>query len=233
MSSKNKHKKVTYKHPINENADYLVPLQYDYHSSLPIQSKLSENTSPVPPPPSGFFASIYFPISLLFYVGIPISQLVIGLIYIGQCTVQQIIVAWMIVSGIFGILLVIIGIIIHMKIRKQPFFLTSYDNPQLHPLMLRILLPFFLLILLFIVAWFFAGQVFIFEVKLRVEFFDPTLPEYCHGNLYKAAYIIIFINYLIFLLAIVLNVLSYVAPPNDNATDNHEKKKRPIDNRKT
>jgi hypothetical protein len=71
-------------------------------------------------------------------------------------------------------------------------------------------------IFLFIVAWFFAGQVFVFQVKLRVEFFDSTLPEYCHGNLYKAAYILIFIDYLIFLLAIILNVLSYVAPPDDD-----------------
>ena len=79
---------------------------------------------------------------------------------------------------------------------------------------------------------FFAGQVFIFEVKLRVEFFDSTLPEYCHKNLYKAAYIIIFIDYLIFLLAIILNVLSYVAPPDDNLTDKHGNK-RSIDNTKT
>jgi hypothetical protein len=224
MSTKNK--KVTYKHPIDENTDYLVPLQYDCNSSIPMQSKLSEN--PSPHPPSGFFASIYFPISLLLYVGVPISQLVIGFVYLGQCPVQELIIIWMIVSGISGILLAIIGLIIHMKFRQPSF----YNNSRFYPLIIRILLPTFLLILLFIIAWFFAGQVFIFEVKLRVEFFDPTLPEYCHKNLYKAAYIIIFIDYLIFLLAIILNVLSYVAPPDDNLTDKHGNK-RSIDNRKT
>lgn len=204
-------KKVTYKHPIDENADYLVPLQYEYNSSLPIQSRLAEPISL--PPPNGFFSSTYFPISLLLYVGIPISQLVIGFIYVGQCPVQYLIDIWMIVSGIFGILFVIIGVIIYIKITKQ----SSLSYPSI----LRILIPCFILLFLFTVAWFFAGQVFVFEVKLRVEFFDPTLPEYCHGNLYKAAYIIIFIDYIIFLLAIILNVLSYVAPPDDNVKVKH------------
>ncbi|CAF0804804.1 unnamed protein product [Rotaria sp. Silwood1] len=224
MSSKNK--RVTYKHPIDENTDYLVPLKSDYNLSIPIKLKLSENVSSPPHPPAsnGFFTSIYFVISLLLYVTIPITQLVIGLIYIGQCPVQQMIVVWMIVSGIFGILLAIVGIIIHVKIRKQQLSLSSYDDHQSYPLMIRILMPIFILILLFIVVWFFVGQVFIFEVKLRVEFSDPTLPEYCHGNLYKAAYILIFIDYLIFLLVIILNVLSYVAPPDENDSNNHEKK---------
>jgi hypothetical protein len=232
MSSKNK--RVTYKHPIDENADYLVPLQYEYNSSIPIQSKVSEN-SPSPPPllPSSFFGSTYLPISLLLYVGIPISQLVIGLIYIGQCPVQDLIVVWMVVSGIFGILLVVSGVIIHIKIPKQPL-LSPDDGSQSYPLIIRILIPSFIVIFLFIVAWFFAGQVFVFGVKLRVELFDPTLPEYCHGTLYKSAYIIIFVDYLIFLFGIILNILTCVAPPDDNVTTNHHhQNKHPVHNMKT
>ncbi|CAF0929679.1 unnamed protein product [Rotaria sordida] len=224
MSSKSK--KVTYKHPIDENTDYLVPLKSDYNLSIPIKVKFSETTSlppPLPPTSNGFFSSIYFVISLLIYVTIPITQFVIGLIYIGQCPVQQMIVVWMIASGISGILLAIIGIIIHIKVRKQSSPSSPYDDHQSYPLIIRILMPIFILILLFIVVWFFVGQVYVFEVKLRVEFFDPTLPEYCHENLYKAAYILIFIDYLIFLLVIILNVLSYVAPPDENHSSNHEK----------
>jgi hypothetical protein len=127
----------------------------------------------------------------------------------------------MIVSGISGILLVLIGVIIHIEIRKKSISLSPYDEPQLYSLLLRILIPLFMIIFLFVVAWFFAGQVFVFEVKLRVEFFDSTLPEYCHGNLYKAAYVLIFIDYLIFLLAIILNVLTYVVPADDPPQKNH------------
>lgn len=233
MSSKNK--RVTYKHPIDENNDYLIPLNQDNNSFIPITLKLSENSSSTlplpastsahnPPQPNGFFNSIYFPISLLIFVMIPIAQIVIGFIYIGQCPVQQMIVVWMIVSGITGILLTVTGIIIHVQARKQPLSLLSCDSSQSNPLIIRILMPSFVLILLFVIIWFFIGQVLVFEVKLRVEFFDPTLPEYCHGNLYKAAYILIFIDYIIFLLVIILNVLSYVAPPEESISDQNEKK---------
>ena len=215
MSTKSK--RVTYQQSIDENTDYLVPLRYDPTPSNPTQLKVLEDIVSLPSLPSnGFFASIYLPISLLLYVGIPISQLVIGLIYIGQCPVQDLIVVWMIVSGVAGILFVLLGLIIHVRVRRREIFISSYDESQSYPILLRILIPTFLILFLFIIAWFFAGQVFVFEVKLRVEFFDPTLPDYCHGNLYKAAYILIFIDYLIFLLALILNVLSYVVPPDDN-----------------
>ncbi|CAF1009117.1 unnamed protein product [Adineta steineri] len=231
MSSNSK--KVTYKYPIDENNDYLVPLQYEYKSTIPIQSRYPENvSSSSPSPATDFFGLIYFPVSLILYVGIPISQFVIGLVYIGQCPVQQIIVVWMIVSGIFGILLVIIGIIIHIQSRKLQLSTTSYDRSQSNRIILYILKPLFAVILLFIIAWFFAGQVFVFQAKLRVEFFDSTLPEYCHENLYKAAYILIFIDYLIFLLAIILNVLSYVAPPDDGDKNNRHVKKHSTHNAK-
>ena len=233
MSSKNKN--VIYKNPIDETNDYLVPLKHDYNSSTPIKLKLSKNavSSNFPPRAKSFFSSIYFLISLLLYVGIPITQLVIGLVYIGQCPIQQIIVTWMIVSGVFGILLVIVGVVIYVKTIKRPLSLSSCSHRHSHSLTIRILTPILILILLFIVIWFFIGQVFIFEVKLRVEFFDPTLPEYCHGNLYKAAYILIFISYLMFLLVIILNILSYVVSPEESNSDTYEKEKYPIHNIRT
>lgn len=219
MSSKQK--KVTYQPPIDENSDYLVPLQY--HAPIKLPLKPSKDSPTPPPAPVGFLASIFLPVSLILYVGIAIVQLIIGLIYIGQCSVQELIVVWMIVSGIFGIALTVIGILINVQMQRQPP--TSKAGFGSYPIAVRILLPIFVLILLFVVTWFFIGQVFVFEVKLRVEFFDPALPEYCHGNLYKAAYILIFIDYLIFLLAIILNVLSCVAPPEETKRPNPKKKK--------
>ncbi|CAF3096038.1 unnamed protein product [Rotaria socialis] len=222
-----KSRKVTYQHSTDQNTDYLIPLKSDCNSLIPTKLKLPENTvSAAPPRPNGFFTSMYFPISLVIYIIIPITQLVVGFIYVGQCPVQQMIVVWMVVSGFFGISLAVIGMIIHIQSRKQSLALSPYDNYQLYPLIIRVLIPAFILILLFIIIWFFVGQVLIFEVKLRVEFFDPSLPEYCHANLYKTAYILIFIDYLIFLLVIILNVLSYVAPPGESdSSKSHEKSK--------
>jgi hypothetical protein len=220
MASKSK--KVTYKDQSEDNADYLVPLQYDLNPTLPIRTKPPEKL----PGPSGLLGSIYLPISLILYAGVPLSQFVIGFIYIGRCTIRQFISIYMILSGAFGIAFVVVGFIIYMQIRKQSS--SSYDRGKSNPLILRVLIPIFILLLLFVIAWFIAGHVIVFEVKLRVELFDPDLPEYCHGNLYKPAYILIFVDYLIFLIIILLFVVSLVAKPNDNnATKN---KKRPVRN---
>jgi hypothetical protein len=218
-----KPKRVTYNDPADDNADYLVPLQYDANPSLPNRKKSSKK--PPPPLPGGVFGSIFLPITLLFYAGVPIAQFVIGLIYIGQCTVRQFVSIYMILSGFFGIAFVIVGLIIHLKIVKQASSASSsYDVPKSKPTSVKILIPIFIILLLFVIAWFFVGQVVVFEIKLRVEFFDPVLPEYCHGNLYKAAYILIFIDYLIFPINIILIVISGRSPPKE---DNTRKTKRP------
>jgi len=65
-----------------------------------------------PKPPTGVFASIFFLITLLLYGGVPISQFVIGLIYVNQCTVRQFISIYMILSGIFGIAFVVVDLLI-------------------------------------------------------------------------------------------------------------------------
>lgn len=227
MASKTR--KVSYQHPPDKHADYMIPLQSDHNILVYTKPKSSENTSSISSsattvPSGGFFTSVYFPLSLLLYVSIPVTQLVIGFIYIGQCPVQQMIVVWMIIAGTFGLILVASGLIIHVYIHRQSLSLSPYNDLQSYPLIIRILIPVFILVLLFTVVWFFVGQVFIFEVKLRVEFYDATLPEYCHGVLYKTAYILIFIDYLIFLLVIILNVLSYVSPPDDNDSKNNNEK---------
>ena len=212
------HKKVTYKYPIDENTDYLVPLQYDYHAP---PSPESTDKAAV-----GVLASVYFPVSLVLYVGIAIAQLVIGLIYIGRCPVQEMIAVWMIVSGLSGILLLIIGLVMHVQMRKHPLPSFIYASSPRYPLGVRILLPILIFLLLFVAAWFIAGQVFVFGVKLSVEFFDPVLPEYCHANLYKAAYIIIFIDYFVFFLGIMLNVVSCVVPQDGSDDDSKGQKKK-------
>ena len=195
-------KKVTYKHPINDTTDYLVPLKSEYPHLKSIETRVIRSSSP----PSGLFSSIYFPISLVIYIPIVILQLIIGLIYVNKCPVQYLIEIWMIISGIFGLLLIAVGIFIHVKLRQQ----SSSSSSSI----LRKLIPCFILLFLFVVVWFFAGQVFVFEVKTYVEFFDPTLPEYCHGTLYRSAYVLIFIDYLILLLGIILNILTCIVPPN-------------------
>jgi NAD/NADP transhydrogenase beta subunit len=216
MASKSK--RVTYNDPIDD-ADYLEPLQFDPNAPISTRIKPTKKATP----PTGVFGSIFLPFTLLLYAGVPISQFVIGFIYIGQCTIQQFIALYMILSGFFGIAFVVVGLIIYMKIVQQ----SSSDDPRSKPMIVKILIPIFIVLLLFVIAWFFTGQVVVFEVKLRVELFDPVLPEYCHPNLYKAAYVLIFVDYLIFLIGIILNVMSCMSPAENN---DNKKTKRPTRN---
>jgi hypothetical protein len=213
-----KPKKVTYTDPVDDNADYLVPLQYDPNPSS--RTKSTEK----PPPPGGLFGSIFLPITLFLYVSVPISQAVIGFMYIGQCTIRQFISTYMILSGLCGIAFVIVGLIIYMKVAKQSSL--SYDSPRPNPTILKILIPIFIILFLFVIGWFFAGQVIVFEVKLRVELFDSTLPEYCHPNLYKGAYVLIFVDYIVFFIAIILSVINCMSPPPNDGDKNKNKKTR-------
>lgn len=200
MSEPTKLKKVRYETAIDDNNDYLVPLQYD-ERIVPLTS--SSNSPSVW---TSALTSINLPISLFFLVGIGLCQLIMGLVYFGQCSVQPLIIVWMIVSGCSSIIIFLLSVFLHFRL-KQTQHSFSID-------ILLILFNFIALVLFFI-GWFFAGQVFVFEVKLRVEFFDRSLPEYCNSTLYKGAYISIFIEYLIILFVIILNLLSCITPAND------------------
>jgi hypothetical protein len=205
-----KPKRVTYNDAVDDNADYLVPLQYDTNQSLPSRPKSSRKAPPPRRRPTGFLDSIYFPILLVLYAGVPLSQFLIGLININQCTIRQFIPIYMILSGFFGLVFVAVGLILYMIIIKQ----SSSDDTTSQPMSVKILYPICILLFMSVVGWWLVGQVIVFGVKIRVELFDPTLPEYCPENLYKAAYILIFVDYIIALIAIILNIPTSMSSPS-------------------
>lgn len=222
-----KPKRVTYDDTIDDNADYLVPLQDEPKPSR-------SNRRPPPPKkplkpirPGGCYGSCYFLTSIILYASVPIVQFIIGLIYINRCTVQQFTPIYMILSGIFGIAFFVVALIIYINIRRQ-ISLSRYVGASNRPASLRILVPVFIILLLFVLGWWIAGQVVVFQVKLRVDLTFPDLPEYCHPTLYQAAYTLIFIDYLIGFIVIIFIIL-YCAIPYDDDDDEEEivRKKRP------
>lgn len=221
-----KPKRVTYDDTIDDNADYLVPLQDEPKPSRSSRSKPPEK--PLKPTrPGGCYGSTYFLISLILYAGVPFAQFIIGLIYINRCTVQQFTPIYMILSGIFGIAFFIVALVIYITIRKH-VSLSRYVGASRRPASMRILSPIFTILFLFVLGWWIAGQVVVFQVKLHVDLTFSDLPEYCHPTLYKAAYILIFIDYLIGSIVILFCIL-YCAIPYDDDDDEEEeipKKKR-------
>ncbi|CAF1507028.1 unnamed protein product [Rotaria magnacalcarata] len=214
-----KSKKVAYKDPTDENADYLEPLQCEPETVVSDRKKSSEKSPRKPP--VGFFGSAYLLISLLLFAGVPLSQFVIGFIYIGQCTIRPFIFIYMILSGAFGIAFVVVGLIIYMQTNKKAPM--PYSGSRSNQMILKVLIPIFIILFLFVIGWFIAGQVIVFEVKTTVELFDPVLPEYCHGNLYKPAYILIFVDYLIILFVTIINILRCML----SSDEGEEKKPKP------
>lgn len=208
MSTKTK--RVTYEAPEEDNADYLVPLQYDLRATrMPSTRKAST--------PASYLGSIYQLVALLLYIGVPVSQLVIGSIYVGQCTVQPFIPIYMILTGIFGILYVVFGLLLFWQLRRQAS-LASYADAQKSASMAKLLKSIFIFLFLINIGWFITGQVIVFQVKLRVELNYPTLPEYCHATLYKAAYVLLFVTYLLALIVLILFIIRRITVSNDSKT---------------
>lgn len=214
MSTKTK--KVTYKDPAEDNEDYLEPLQDETQTSIP--SRVKPSVRPVRKQPVGYFGSVYLLGSLIFYASVPITQFIMGFIYIGRCTIRQFIPIYMILAGFFGIAFVIVGVVIYMQSLKKAS--APYSETASNRTLLKILKPIFIILLLFVIGWFIAGQVIVFQIKTTVELFDPVLPEYCNEHLYKAAYVLIFVDYIVILFAIIFNALTCVSSP-----DTEEKKK--------
>ena len=208
MSTKTK--RVTYEDPEEDNADYLVPLQYDLRSTrVPASRKAST--------PASYFGSIYQLVALLLYLGVPVSQLVIGSIYVGQCTVQPFIPIYMILTGIFGILYVLVGLLLFWQLRRQAS-LASYADAQKSASIGKLFKPIFIFLFLINIGWFITGQVIVLQVKFRVELNYPTLPEYCHATLYKAAYVLLFVTYLLVLIVVILIIIRRITVSSDTKT---------------
>ena len=212
-------KKVTYQDPADDNADYLVPLQYDLRSDRATTPRKSRS-------PTSYFGSIYQLVALLLFLGVAVPQLVIGSIYVGQCTVQPFIPIYMILSGIFGILFVVLGLLLFWQLRRQAA-LVSYADVQKSASKVRTLKSLFIVLFIAVIGWFITGQVIVFEVKIRVELNYPTLPEYCQATLYKAAYVLLFVTHLLILITGILITIRRITVSNGSDTP-----KKPVPPRK-
>lgn len=206
MSSKSK--KVTYE----ESTEYLEPLRNDLAPPPPRRPPKPKK----PSIPISYYASIYFLISLLFFLGVPITQFIIGIIYVGQCPFRQFLPIYMILSGAFGIAFVAVGVIIYVQWRR---FTYSYERPSAF---VRALKPILIFLFLFVLGWWITGHVLVFEIKTRVDLTFPVLPEYCQVHLYKAAYVLVFIDYIVLTVAIILAIVKKIVG-SDGGDDSKKK----------
>ena len=128
---------------------------------------------------------------LLF--GIIIIHFVIGIIYLGQCSIQPLIPLYNLVGGCSGVvLLLILGcIILYYTTDAKNYKLCRSSILQWSVIILAILFGSFLFI------WEIAGSIFVFPVRTNnaTQYNDSTLNTYCHPILYWISFSICIIFY--------------------------------------
>jgi len=120
--------------------------------------------------------------------------------YFGQCPIQPLIITYMIVHASVHlglIILALIGVIIVQCVYSR--------NETIGMVILIIALFLQIILILFSLAWIIAGSVWIFGAKANgVQGDNPGMTStYCQSNLYKAAFTLLIINYVIHALLII------------------------------
>lgn len=152
---------------------------------------------------SGGYASVAALVYLMCLLALPIAKLVLGIIYLKQCPVNTNIPLYMIVAGSCGLTLVLLLIVSstcsYMRssitarkcVHSSIIFFMAFSR------------GFRGLLGLFLIVWFFFGNVWVFGVRYRVrtEPVDMNNPNefenYCHPSLYWFAFYLLIATYFI------------------------------------
>ncbi|CAF0966019.1 unnamed protein product [Didymodactylos carnosus] len=157
--------------------------------NLEEQTPLREGNGPHRYIPAGVgvaFGSIHFLITILIASVIPILQLIIGWYYKDQCKINQNIPTYLIVSGICGLILVVLCILMALT------FLCFLNNSVVMSIIASCGICMNLMattvLSIFIFIWFIIGCVWIFSVRSKVDFYDKNSKYYCQRTLYLFAF---------------------------------------------
>jgi hypothetical protein len=174
-----------------------------------------------------FYRANFHLISIPVVGILAIIHLIFGIEYLGQCTIQPMINIYMIVHAsvaLFIILLALIGVIIVRCIYPH---LEKENHKMIARRLILIVVILTLIVFLFSFAWLVAGSVWIFGAKSNgVQGSDPmTTTTYCQSNLYRVAFTLIIINYIVHVIIIPIIILRriywirhYTVPPSGVAT---------------
>jgi len=138
-----------------------------------------------------------------------IIHLIYGIEYLGQCTIQPMINIYMIVNAsvaLFIILLALSGVIIVRCIYPH---LEEENHKIIARRLILIVVILTLIVLLFSLAWLVTGSVWIFGAKSNgVQGSDPmATTTYCQSNLYRAAFTLVIVNYIVHGLIILMIIM--------------------------
>ncbi|XP_062597316.1 transmembrane protein 272-like isoform X1 [Saccostrea cucullata] len=127
------------------------------------------------------FASVGCTICLIIILAIPVASIVIGALYLNKCPIQRYIPIYLIVSGAVGIVYNVFGILRKLASKRNEEGETE-ERPGVFTSICNCVFGCFLL------AWFIAGNVWIYNIYNDWSS-DPANPDkYCHPTCYLFAF---------------------------------------------
>lgn len=179
----------------------LITMDPNSNSVPEITPEMKQSTMPIPAQSKQqqrlekgikFFASKMFKIQLIIVLIFSIVEIGFGRTYIDQCPIKSQIPLFLLVHGSTKIVWVACGIVAFIEAK---YFSNS---PHIAILML-INLIIQVVFMLFFLAWFIAGNVWVWSVKGSVQTTDSTVSStYCQSTLYGAAQGLIISTYIVF-----------------------------------
>lgn len=129
-----------------------------------------------------FFCSLTITVILLFLMAIPIAMIVVGSMYIKNCTFQIMIPIWLIVFGSLSIIKNLSTLIQRIKSLKSSE--SNYSSTVLN--------VFDSFMALFLIVWFLCGNYWVYHDKNLVQYTDKmSEATYCNKTTYLLAFWII------------------------------------------
>lgn len=135
--------------------------------------------------------SVIGTVAIGIVLAIPISMIVVGAIHLNDCPVERFIPIYLIVGGVFGVVQSLLTGSFRIKNQRNK---KDDENARPHPASG--------IISCFLLAWFIAGSVWVYQNYSRVTTDDPSKGTYCHGGTYYYAFVLITVGYIFLALSI-------------------------------
>ncbi len=145
---------------------------------------------------AGGFSTLAVLIYLIFLLGLPITKLVLGILYVQECPINKNIPIYMIVSGACGLAMIIFLLLTSACTYCRAICIAKKST---HGFMICTIalgrgMQGALAIFLFI--WFFIGNGWVFGVRYRVQTDRPNdINNYCNPTLYWFAFYVLIFTY--------------------------------------
>lgn len=134
-----------------------------------------------------------------------------GIEYLGECPIQPMITVYLIVHAVvalFAIITIFIGVLIARCIYSR---VDMENNEKITRCLIIVILIFQVIVALFSLSWLIVGSVWVFSISGAHQGSDPAdTTTYCQSHLYRAAFVLIIINYIIHGLGIVAIIVGYI-----------------------